>query len=153
MARARRRGRSADFHAWRRKMKTLWYELRLVERSGADVRRQVRVLRRAERWLGDDHNVVVLCERLSGDASLIGPIDLKRLQCAADAYQRQLRKKALSATRGIYAATSGAFVRRIKRAWKAWHRQTRARNRHAPTAARGQTWRWASGPRFIRINR
>jgi len=123
MARARRRGRAADFHEWRREMKTLWYALRLIERSSPDVRRQVTVLRRAETWLGDDHNMVVLCERLSKDPSLIGPIDLKRLQCAVDAYQRQLREKTLSATRRIYAATSGAFVRRIRRAWKAWHRQ------------------------------
>jgi len=135
LARARQRRRAADFHEWRQEMKTLWYELRLVERSSADVRRDVRALHRAETWLGDDHNVAVLCEQLSRDPSLKGQIDLKRLQSAADAYQHRLREKAMSSARGIYTMTSGTFVRRIKRAWKAWHREPGARPHRTPRRA------------------
>src|SRR5262249_42623314 len=70
LARARKSGRAADFHEWRKALKALWYHLRLVEASAPAIRRDVQVLHRAETWLGDDHNLVVLCEELSKDASL-----------------------------------------------------------------------------------
>jgi hypothetical protein len=130
MARARRRQRAADFHEWRKEVKALWYQLRLVEGSSHGMRRDVQALRRAETWLGDDHNIVVLCAQLSSDASLgRSQIDVKRLQCTADEYQRRLREKSIAKARAIYAIRSGVYLRRIKRAWKAWHRQQRTRRR------------------------
>ena len=127
MARALERERAADFHEWRQEMKTLWYELRLVEGSAPQVRRDARALHRAETWLGDDHNMAVLCDELARDRSLHGQIDLQRLQCAADAYQRHLREKATALVRGIYDVTSGAYVRRIRRSWREWRRKQRRR--------------------------
>src|SRR5262245_14349822 len=116
LARAQRRGRAADFHEWRQEMKTLWYELRLVEGSSAAVRRDVRALHHAETWLGDDHNLAVLCAELFEDHSLAhGQIDTKRLQCAADAHQRHLREKAIAQVVAMYNVTSGAFMRRVRR--------------------------------------
>ena len=81
MARARKSQRAADYHEWRKQIKALWYELRLVEGSGPRIRRDVKALHRAEEWLGNDHNVVVLCDALSkelpqGDSR----IDLDRVR-------------------------------------------------------------------------
>lgn len=136
MARANERRRAADFHEWRQEMKTLWYQLRLVEGSSRDLQRDVRTLHRAETWLGDDHNIAVLCAELSRDPSLAhGQIDMKRLQCAADAYQRRLREKAVASARGIYDTVSSAYVRRIRRAWRVWHRPTRPRPHRKPGRA------------------
>src|SRR5205823_5025750 len=70
MATARRRGRAADFHEWRKKAKQLWYELRLLEACGGRVRRDARALDRLETWLGRDHDAVVLCQRVFGDARM-----------------------------------------------------------------------------------
>jgi CHAD domain-containing protein len=120
LGRAKRRQRAADFHDWRKHIKALWYQLRLLERSGPDVRKDVRVLHQAETWLGEDHDVVVLCEELSTDTSLC---DLARLRAAADRYQCDLRRKAIARTAPIFARTSGQYVRRIKRAWKGWQRR------------------------------
>jgi hypothetical protein len=81
----------------------------------------VRVLHRAERWLGDEHNVAVLCEELSRTGSVCdGLIDLDRLRPSADRYQCALRNKALASARPIYARTAASYVRAIRRDWKKW---------------------------------
>src|SRR5262249_51149315 len=124
MARARKTQSAADFHEWRKQMKALWYELRLVEGSGRAIRRDVEALHRAETWLGDDHNAVILCAELSKHTSVCrGLIDLDRLRLVADRFQCDLRKKAIASTRRIYARKSRDYVRSVKRAWKAWRRR------------------------------
>ena len=97
MARARKGQQAADFHEWRKQIKALWYELRLVEGSGPRIRRDVTALHRAEAWLGNEHDVVVLCDELSkevpqGDSR----IDLDRVRLVGDRYQCELRTKALA---------------------------------------------------------
>ncbi len=116
MIRARRRRRPSDFHDWRKRVKELWYQLRLVEGSDPGIRRDVGVLQHVERWLGDDHNLVVLCAQLSKDASLC---DLERVRHAADHYQRELRRKAIASCTRVYADSPDGYLRRVKHAWKA----------------------------------
>ena len=137
MARATTSQQAADFHEWRKQIKALWYELRLIEGGTTGIGRDIAALRRAERWLGDDHNVVVLCEELSKDPSVCGgPVDLDRLRLVGHQYQCALRKKALATTRRIYARKPRQYQRLIERAWKAWQRRPRARrNRPARRAA------------------
>jgi CHAD domain-containing protein len=134
MARALKRQRPADFHAWRKEMKTLWYQLRLVERYHPAIRRDVRALHRAQSWLGDDHNVVVLCEELSKDASICRDgLESDRLRLAADRYQCELRTKATARARRIYDEKSGVYARTVKRALEAAYRGAKA----TPTMGRG----------------
>jgi CHAD domain-containing protein len=95
MARARRNQRAADFHEWRKQIKALWYQLRLVEASSSRMRRNVKALGRAEEWLGNEHNIVVLCDELSqGEPRGESRIDLDRVRLAGDCYQSELRTKA-----------------------------------------------------------
>src|SRR5262249_50819973 len=91
MVRAFDRQRASDFHAWRKAMKALWYELRLLETSDAAIRKHVRALHDAEKLLGDDHNIVVLCAELSKDPSLC---DLGQLRRVAARDQADLRERA-----------------------------------------------------------
>jgi len=128
LARARKRQGAADFHEWRKHIKALWYQLRLAQRFGPGIGKDLRALHQAEAWLGDDHNVVVLCAELSKDASLC---DVAHLRRAADRYQCELRRKAIASAAGIYRTRPAIYVRRIKRAWSAWHRRDRVR--HTPT--------------------
>jgi CHAD domain-containing protein len=134
LARARDRQRAADFHEWRKQIKALWYELRLLDRSGLDIRRDARALHRAETWLGDDHNLVVLCAQLAGAGAAAGRdvIDVGRLKCAAGELQRRLREEAIASVRDIYAVTPDAYLRRVRRAWNAWRRRPRARRPAVP---------------------
>jgi CHAD domain-containing protein len=119
---------AADFHEWRKAVKALWYELRLVGAGTAAIARDTRALRSAETWLGEDHNFVVLCAQLAADTTVCRtPADVSRLRCAIDAIQRDLRKKAVARTRALFSTKSRAYVRRVERAWDA----RRARRRRA----------------------
>ena len=127
MARARSSRRAADFHEWRKQVKTLWYQLRLLEGCSAAVTRDVARLNRVETSLGNDHNVAVLCEVLSAD---LAPHELEPFRRAATQYQRQLRGRALAGGKRTYGRTTVVFMRTIKGAWKAFERQHTARRQH-----------------------
>jgi CHAD domain len=120
LARARKKQGAAEFHEWRKEMKALWYQLRLVERCSPAIGKDVRVLHQAETWLGEDHNVAVLCEELSKEASLCDVASVRR---AADQYECELRQKAIASAARLYASRPGNYVRRISDAWKRWHRR------------------------------
>jgi hypothetical protein len=133
LAVAKDSGAAADFHAWRKEIKTLWYALRLVGGGSAAVARDIRALRSAERWLGDDHNLVVLCAALSKDPTVCrGPLDVQRLQCAVNATQHALRKKSIDRTRAIMSMRPRQYAARVERAWHVRrHARAAAPRRHA----------------------
>jgi CHAD domain-containing protein len=127
MARALARHRAADFHEWRKELKALWYELRLIESAGAVIRRDAGILNRAETWLGDDHNVVLLCAYLSRNQFFENDsAEFERLRRVSDRYQQELRRKAVASAKAIYGTPTGVYLRRVKRAWKNWDRRKRA---------------------------
>jgi len=118
MTRARKRQQASDFHTWRKEIKSLWYALRLVEASDAGVRRDARALHDAETLLGNDHNLVVLCEELSKTLTACRvATDLDRLRLAADREQCRLREKAVARVTSIYGRRSGAYARGVAKAW------------------------------------
>ncbi len=134
MARALKHHGGDDFHEWRKAIKALSYQLRLLEPAGPRVRHDVAALRQAATWLGDDHNLVVLCAELSKQAvSCDATVDADRVRLAADKYQCVLRNKAIAAVRPIFERKSGAYVRGIKRAWQA--RRARERTGGSRVAA------------------
>jgi CHAD domain len=121
MARARKSRRAADFHEWRKVTKKLFYELRLLEPCGASIRSDVRALEQIETWLGEDHNVTVLCGRLFRDRALLRACgSLDKLGRAAARYQSELRRKAEARAKAALARTDRVYVREVKRLWKAW---------------------------------
>ena len=121
MARAVEKQAGAEFHEWRKQIKLLWYELRLIDCCSAALRDDIRALNQAETYLGDDHNVGVLCDYLARTQSLVyNPMELVRLRRAVERYQRSLRKKAIARVGRIYAVKPGVYLERVKRWWKAW---------------------------------
>jgi CHAD domain-containing protein len=119
MTRAKAQQQASDFHAWRKEIKALWYALRLVEHNDSGLRRDIRALHRAETLLGDDHNLVVLCEQLASDITVCrGPVDIDRLRLMADRDQCRLREQAIDRVQHIYERRSGAYARAIARGWK-----------------------------------
>lgn len=128
MARARRSRSAADFHEWRKATNRLFYELRLLEPCGSAIRADVRVLRQIETWLGEDHNVAVLCGRLFRDRALLRACgNLDSLSRAAARYQSELRRKAQTRAKAALARTDRVYVREVKRLWKAWRQHAAAR--------------------------
>lgn len=115
---------AADFHEWRKAIKALWYQLRLIEDAGPIVAQHVKALDAAQTALGDDHNITVLCAYLSGTHSAAyDSNELKRFFKSAEQRQRELRRRATAAARTIYRPSSRAYVQRIKRAWRTARRK------------------------------
>jgi CHAD domain-containing protein len=128
LTRAHKRQRAADFHEWRKAVKALWYALRLLQGRSARIDRDIAALHRAETALGNDHNVVVLCEVLAADPSICRTAaDVDRVRLAGDSYQCEMRTQALKAARRIYAAHPRAYVRRIEHDWERSARWDRSR--------------------------
>jgi len=140
LARARKQQGAADFHEWRKAVKALWYGLRLLQGRSPRIDRDAAALRRAETSLGDDHNVVVLCEALANDPSVCRTAeDVDRVRLAGDRYQCEMRERALKAAGGIYALKSRAYVRAIKQDWKRsgrWTRTASTKSRTRSTTSR-----------------
>jgi CHAD domain-containing protein len=130
LERSYRRGRHAftlagaeptpeHLHDWRKRVKDLWYHLRLLRPlSESTMRGQADEAHRLSELLGNDHDLWVLREALVGmDDALVRAIDHRR---------GQLQTRAFLLGERVYAEKPKAFLRRIHRYWKAWRAESRA---------------------------
>jgi CHAD domain-containing protein len=123
MARARKRPRAENFHEWRKRAKDHWYHIRLIEPLWSDVMQAYeKSLKELETWLGDDHNLVVLREKLTSEPDLRADAKAAALAIRLiDRRQKELRKNALALGVRIYEEEKPReFTRRMKRLWDAW---------------------------------
>jgi CHAD domain-containing protein len=115
MRRAKETAQSATIHRWRRDLKTLWYQLRLVKRLAAGVAPTVAAMKRLETALGDDHNLVVLgatlraCPELRSMRAAVRIIDDR-----AVLMRTQLRRRAFRLGGRISMRTPKAFRRWLR---------------------------------------
>ena len=115
MDHARSTGQSAALHRWRKALKTLWYQLRLTKplAKGADA--LVDDMRRLEKDLGDDHNLVILaatlrtCRELRTMRAQIHQID--RL---AARMRQPLRRRAFALGRRLHRRKPQQFARWLR---------------------------------------
>jgi CYTH domain-containing protein/CHAD domain-containing protein len=107
-------------HEWRKSVKTLWYQARLIERAAPSVLGAlVASLDDLAEALGDDHDLAVLIDRLDRDPSRFGDAPLvNRAIRLARSQQDDLRRRAFRLGATIYAETPRAFSRRIDAYWK-----------------------------------
>lgn len=113
-------------HAWRRRVKDLWYEERLLATvAGPTVTGQVKDVHRLGDLLGDDHDLGVLRAALTGGAAPV-PVDLDAVIELIDHRRGELQAEALRLGARVYAEKPGAFVRRMRTYWAAGRAQARA---------------------------
>lgn len=135
MARALETRLDDAFHQWRKAIKTLWYELRLLEACGAErIQKDIAALDAAEVLLGDDHNVTVLRSRLTRAATTLPQPDIEALRAAATHFQDELRRRAIAKARPIFRTASKEYVRRIETAWNQANRGALSDSKRAPAA-------------------
>jgi CHAD domain-containing protein len=108
-------GGPEDFHRWRKRVKTLWYHARLLVTHWR-THDAVDTLGKIEEWLGEDHNVGVLRERLASKRRWRVPSVVSAIGHTCDRYQAELRRQAMAAGEGFFADQAGAFVRRVRAA-------------------------------------
>jgi hypothetical protein len=81
-------------------------------------------LKNLETWLGDDHNLVVLRDKLSSEPENYGDEkDIQLFLALADQYQKELREKAISLGQRVYEEKPRQFTRNIQKLWDAWQQQ------------------------------
>ncbi|MEQ8755713.1 MAG: CHAD domain-containing protein [Coleofasciculus sp. G1-WW12-02] len=110
------------FHDWRKRVKYLWYHLRILKLVWPDFMDQMASeTKELADYLGDDHDLAMLRQLLKHEPklardrtqldALLGLIDRRRLQ---------LQQSAQFLGRRIYAEKPGVFVERIGVYWQVW---------------------------------
>jgi CHAD domain-containing protein len=122
MARARKHPRPENYHEWRKRVKEHWYHIRLLEDLwNHGIETYEKNLKGLEASLGDDHNLVVLQEKVLAEPAFYGTkLEMRLFVGTVDKYHRDLRGKALETGEGIYKEKPGRFTRRVRRLWDAW---------------------------------
>jgi CHAD domain-containing protein len=116
MRRARVRRGSSDFHRWRKRAKTLWYQLRLAEHLVADLGEQIGELKQLGTELGKEHDLVVLRSTLAGDADLQRlSSEVEQLIAMSLALQAELRRDSFVLGTDLHAASPKAFAKDLRR--------------------------------------
>jgi hypothetical protein len=128
MKRARESRLSAAVHAWRKELKMLWYQLRLVKPWTRGIAPLVGEMKRLETELGEDHNLVVL------GATLRGCRDLRSMQAEVrQVAQLAARMRPPLRTRAF--ALGGRLHRRKPGAFGLWLRRSSTPKRSPRAAA------------------
>jgi CHAD domain-containing protein len=125
MATARKQPEPETFHEWRKRVKDHWYHVRLLESLWTEVlQARESSLRDLETWLGDDHNLVVLHEKLNADPDQYGgEQNVQVFTALMDDHSRELREKSLSLGARIYEQKPKLLVREMAKIWDAWQHE------------------------------
>jgi CHAD domain-containing protein len=120
-------GRDEAWHEWRKRVKDLWYALRILkpiapEQLGgptneADVLSDV---------LGDHNDVAVLDAALDEYAAELDPADVELLRAAIDRRRQELRVAAVPLGKRLYAERPKRFAARVSAYWGAREAQEAA---------------------------
>jgi CHAD domain-containing protein len=113
-------GDDAAWHEWRKRVKDLWYSLRIL-RPIAPAQLEGAVAEAAELSdvLGDHQDVAVLRAALEEQAHALDAEDVERLREALDRRRDELRRAALPLGRRLYAERPKDFAARVAAYWDA----------------------------------
>lgn len=122
MAAARKEQTPESFHEWRKRVKDHSYHIRLLESAWTDLlQAREASLKNVETWLGDDHNLVVLCAKIDENPASFGePADIQLFLALSTQLQKQLRDNALSLGERLYEEKPADFRKNISKLWDAW---------------------------------
>jgi hypothetical protein len=120
------------YHTWRRRVKDLWFQMRLLEgRCNDSLLNDQRGLEALDGCLGELHNVAVL-ERILMNEALIARSEAARCLRLLHRYQGHLRRRAATLGGLVTREKPRRFVRRIKHEWDSAKAANPAAKRMAP---------------------
>ncbi len=132
MTRTAARPTTEHYHAWRRRVKDLWFQVRLLEdRCGNALVADQRRLEDLDGLLGEYHNVALLEQVLTKEALLSRQMTARSLRLLRRDLA-ELRHRAALLGERIFKEKPRPFVRRIKRLWRAARTVRRATPKEAP---------------------
>jgi hypothetical protein len=110
------------FHEWRKRVKDLWYQVRLLRNAWPEVLDSLAdELHRLSRHLGAAHDLDLLEAALREEARLDLHFDPSPLFPRLEAERAAERDAALELGRRLYAEDPEGFVTRIEGYWHGWH--------------------------------
>jgi len=117
-----------NYHDFRKRVKDHWYHIRLLESLWTEVQQaRESSLHQLETWLGDDHNLVVLCDQLQKDPAKYGGPEHVQLFLALGAqHQKELREKSIALGQRVYEEKPRQFVQRMEKLWDAWRQDPKS---------------------------
>ncbi|MGA8025881.1 MAG: CHAD domain-containing protein [Bryobacteraceae bacterium] len=125
MAAAQKNSRPENYHDWRKRVKDHWYHIRLLENLWTEVMQAHEAsLKNLETWLGDDHNLVVLCGKVGSEPEKYG--DERSVQLfltLAGQHQKELRENSLSLGERVFEEKPKQFTQKMSNLWDAWQQQ------------------------------
>ncbi len=127
LARVRHHPLAENYHEWRKRVKEHWYHIRLLEESwtGA-IGEYEKSLKELETALGEDHNLVLLSEKVLADPALHGKApDIALFTGLIGKYHKELRADALKLGKHIYGEKPRQFTSRMRRLWRLWNEAQR----------------------------
>lgn len=115
-----------NLHAWRKRVKDLWYHQRLLGKvCGPAIRGEAKDAHRLADLLGDDHDLGVLRGTLTA-GHLDVAVDLDALIALIDHRRGELQTEAVHLGSRVYGEKPKAFRRRMRRSWAAGRAVARA---------------------------
>jgi CHAD domain-containing protein len=111
----------AAVHEWRKRVKDLWYHLRLLRDSEPE--RLGKLADRAHELsdlLGDHHDLAVLRDDARSRPELLDGDERELLSTLIERRQEELLAQAVSLGDDLYAEKPKAFTKRLEKHWNAW---------------------------------
>jgi CHAD domain-containing protein len=121
-ANAYKKHRVEDFHEWRKQVKYLWYQVRLLRELWPDPLKQLAdELKTLTDYLSDDHDLAMLRERVLAQAENSND-QTEREAIVALIDQRRAELQVLARLLGerLYVENFGAFKNRFHDYWRVW---------------------------------
>ena len=122
-SRSARCGETEQLHEWRKQAKYLWHQLQIVEPLWpAMLEPLARQCHRLTQWLGDDHDLAILQDLLSGNGGVAygGAASLQALTPLIDTRRKSLQREACLLGTKIYGEKPRRFAARLENYWHAW---------------------------------
>lgn len=112
-------------HEWRKRVKDMWYSLRLLSRMWPEVLgAAAEEAHKVSELLGDHHDLGELAGVIEGGQSGLSSEDCAELLVHARAKQAELHLAALTKGRRIYAERPRRYSQRLEALWRAWEQQS-----------------------------
>lgn len=126
-------GSDDDWHEWRKRVKDLWYSLRILQPvARAQLAGMVDEADELSDVLGDHNDLAVLLQAVDEHRDVLGDDQAAELRAAASRRRDRLRLSAVPLGKRLYAESPRRFGRRVKAYWN-------ARDAEAAAAARWLT--------------
>jgi len=124
-----------DLHEWRKQTKYLWHQLQiLTPLATGPVGELADEFHHLADYLGDEHDLAVLRERVSARTTGMSETACSALKTLIDRRRGELQDKALALGERLYADKSKTFVHGLAKHWSdAGRKESHANGKHRPT--------------------